>query len=325
VTDAACVPPETTLVPWGWTEELSRWGTRNGWRCDAPEPAAVGKANSREFSSSLEREWSVGLPDARTIRNLQDFHDAVETNVRPDAAWVVKANFGMSARERILGRGAPATTQAMQWVQKQLAENEAVYFEPWVERIEEVGLQFTVPKEGEPLLEGITPLLTDPLGTYRGSRFRAVSCQLARSDEFAAVLDIVTRAAQRIQRLGYFGPLGIDAMRYRTADGESRWRPLQDINARLTMGRLALGLKRIVPGSRHATWLHFRRGQKKSGSAESADSDFDPPLRETNLIRTSPMIVGGKLNSRFSFCCTAPTAEALHTVETFCLNHKAEG
>ena len=101
----------------------------------------------------------------------------------------------------------------MQWVQKQLAENEAVYFEPWVDRIEEVGVQFTIPKEGEPLLEGITPLLTDHVGTYRGSRFRGASCQLARSDEFAAVLDIVTQAAQRIQQHGYFGPLGIDAMR----------------------------------------------------------------------------------------------------------------
>ena len=108
-------------------------------------------------------------------------------------------------------------------------------------------MQFTIPKEGEPLFEGITPLLTDHLGTYRGSRFRGARCQFARVDEFPAVLEIVTQAARRIQQLGYFGPLGIDAMRYRTAEGQVRWRPLQDINARLTMGRLALGLERIVP------------------------------------------------------------------------------
>lgn len=270
------------------------------------------------FSSSLEREWSVGLPDARTIRSLQDFHDTVETIARPNAAWVVKANFGMSAHERILGRGTPPSPQAMQWVQKQLAENGAVYFKPWVERIEEIGLQFTVPKEGEPLLEGITPLLTDHVGTYRGSRFRGASCQLARSDEFAPVLAVVTRTAQRIQQLGYCGPLGIDAMRYRTADGEIRWRPLQDINARLTMGRLALGLERIVPESQHASWLHLRRSQKNIESGEYIDAEFKSPFAGSQIIRTSPMTVGSQLSSRISFLCTAPTAESLQTVETFC-------
>ena len=76
----------------------------------------------------------------------------------------------MSARERTLGRGSPASPQAVQWVQKQLTQNDAVYFKPWVERIEELGIQFTIPPTGEPVLEGITPLLTDHLGTYRGSR-----------------------------------------------------------------------------------------------------------------------------------------------------------
>ncbi len=237
------------MLPWGWSQRVRQWGTRNRWRCEGPDLDAVATANSRAFSSALEREWDVGLPHARPIHTLQELNDAIAESTRHNAGWVIKANFGMSARERILGRGTTAAPQAVQWVQKQLAENEAVYFEPWVDRIEEIGVQFTIPKEGEPLLEGITPLLTDQLGTYRGSRFRGISCQLARSDEFAPVLDVVTRAAQRIQQLGYFGPLGIDAMRYRTADGEVRWRPLQDINARLTMGRLALGIQRIVPES----------------------------------------------------------------------------
>jgi hypothetical protein len=157
--------------------------------------------------------------------------------------------------------------------------------------------------------------LTDRLGTYRGSRFRGECCQLARSGEFTAVLDIVTRAARRIQQLGYFGPLGIDAMRYRTAEGQMRWRPLQDINARHTMGRLALEIQRIVPESQHASWLHLSRsGKKTDGGPIVADSDRQ--LTGARLIRTSPLTVGGQRASRISTIVTAPTEEALLSLET---------
>jgi hypothetical protein len=320
VSDASLVPEGTNVLPWGWSARVRQWGARNGWRCEGPDLDAVATANSRAFSSALEQEWNVGLPHARSIRTLQELNDAVAESTPHAPGWVVKANFGMSARERILGRGATATSQAVQWVQKRFAENEAVYFEPWVERIEEVGVQFTIPKEGEPLLEGITPLLTDHLGTYRGSRFRGACCQLARLDEFTPVLEIATQAARRIQQLGYFGPLGIDAMRYRTEEGEVRWRPLQDINARLTMGRLALGLKRIVPESQHASWLHLPRSKSNSESADWPSIESHSPHSGTRIRRTSPMIVGGQRSSRISYLCTASTAETLETLETFCAN-----
>ncbi|OYW15327.1 MAG: hypothetical protein B7Z55_15100, partial [Planctomycetales bacterium 12-60-4] len=51
-------------------------------------------------------------------------------------------------------------------------------------------------------------------------------------------------AGNELQAAGYFGPVGIDAMWYRDANGKLACRPLQDINARWTMGRLALGWRR---------------------------------------------------------------------------------
>jgi hypothetical protein len=315
VREASDVPVGAELHPWGWMNRVQAWGTRNGWRCDCPDLSVVARANSREFSASLEREWNVGLEQARTIQTLQEFHEAVAQVAELSGAWVVKANFGMSARERTLGRGSPASLQAVQWVQKQLTQNKAVYFEPWVERIEELGIQFTIPPTGEPVLEGITPLLTDSLGTYRGSRIRGASCQLARADQSQEVLPIVTRAAQRIQQLGYFGPLGIDAMRYRTPDGQTRWRPLQDINARLTMGRLALGLKRLVRETEHASWLHVRRSGTATETAEQIARLEDSLPQGTRVLRTSPICVGDRPVTRASFLVSAPSAETLLAAE----------
>jgi hypothetical protein len=316
VRKASDVAIGSELHPWGWVSHVRAWGTRNGWRCDCPDLSVVATANSRAFSSSLEREWNVGLERARTIQTLQEFHEAVDQAAEPNAAWVVKANFGMSARERTLGRGSPASPQAVRWVQKQLTQNEAVYFEPWVERIEELGIQFTIPPTGEPVLEGITSLSTDSLGTYRGSRIRGASCQLARADLSQEVLPIVTRAAQRIQQLGYFGPLGIDAMCYRTPDGQTRWRPLQDINARLTMGRLALGLKHLVRETEHASWLHLRSSGTATATAEQFARLEDSLPEGTRVLRTSPIRVGARPVSRASFLVRAPSAETLLAAES---------
>ena len=52
-------------------------------------------------------------------------------------------------------------------------------------------------------------------------------------------VDVTRRVALELQKLGYFGPLGIDAMIYLASGGRVCVRPLQDVNARWTMGRLA--------------------------------------------------------------------------------------
>src|ERR1700685_3489634 len=85
----AAVPVGTTLLPCGWSSALKAWGLGNSWRCECPDLDAVARANSREFSSSLESEWNCGLPGARVIRSLEEFRDAV-ADFRDAAGWVIK-------------------------------------------------------------------------------------------------------------------------------------------------------------------------------------------------------------------------------------------
>jgi hypothetical protein len=46
-------------------------------------------------------------------------------------------------------------------------------------------------------------------------------------------------------------------MLYRDEAGETRLRPLGDLNARYTMGRLALGFERLLAPGWCASWLHL--------------------------------------------------------------------
>ena len=63
----------------------------------------------------------------------------------------------------------------------------------------------------------------------------------------------LTRAARvgaaEAHRLGYVGPIGLDALVHETSDG-LRLRPLVELNPRLSMGRVALALgRRLGPGA----------------------------------------------------------------------------
>lgn len=304
VHDVGAVPAGIAVQPWGWSKHVQDWAAQNGWGGDHPDIEVVAAVNSREFSSALEQEWDVAPCLARTVRTIDEFCEAVACAAEQTAGWVVKANFGMSARQRVLGRGSPAGESALQWVRKRLIRDSAVYFEPWLDRIEEVGFQFTIPRQGDPVLEGVTPLLTDSQGTYRGSRLDGF---VAQTD----VLAIIERATRRIQQSGYFGPLGIDAMRYRTLEGTIRWRPLQDINARWTMGRLALELRRLLNPNTHASWLHLPfTGTAREIAERLCRIDTELPAG-ARVLRTSPLQVGGQPTYHGSLLVTALSAASL--------------
>jgi hypothetical protein len=319
------VPAGAALVPWGCSITVRKWAQERGWACDCPDPGAVAKANSREFSSGLEAEWDIGLPGARTIRTEAQLDLAFADAATFPAGWVIKANFGMSARERIVSRSATPNAQHLAWARGRLRRGEPLFLEPWVQAVAEFGCQFTVPASGPPALVGITGLLTDSQGTYRGSRLFGDGNQSASESLSPSVLEVVDRAAKRIQQLGYFGPLGIDVMQYHSGDGELRWRPLQDINARLTMGRVALGLRRLLQPAEQADWLHLRplnagEAGETLGFSEAA---FGSGVR---VVRTSPLELGGSPCSHQTGLVIARSTQTLDkviaTIQTVHARHR---
>jgi hypothetical protein len=231
-------------VPWGWIESLRRVATERGWGCRAPSVDVVRRVNSREYRFGLEREWNVGLDGAALAHSIDELETAIRELSQNPRGWILKANYGMSGREAIRGRGHALEGNVRNWAQRRLTGSGPIVCEPIVERIAEAGIQIEIPREGAPQLVGVTPLLVDGSGVYRGSRF---GCSAEKDACWRPAIDAGLRTATELQRLGYFGPLGTDAMQYRDAAGELRLRPLQDLNARYTMGRLALGFCRLLP------------------------------------------------------------------------------
>ncbi len=277
----ADVPKGTECVAWGYSSDVRNISAQAGWKIHAPPVDAVRSANSRATSEELERIWNVGLPGARRIESLDQFYEALQSG-DGNNRWVVKALFSMSARERILGRGAPKSGD-IHWIQRRIASQGAVFFEPWVDRIDEIGIQIEVPAIGEPRLIGISPMLVDHRGQYAGSLFSSPQpLDQDQAQRWSEAIAVALRAAEHLQSIGYFGPLGIDSMCYRDGEGELRFRPLQDINARWTMGRLSLALRRLLGLNEQGIWLH----------GTSADSDRISTFQSVRSIMTSPDSAG---------------------------------
>jgi hypothetical protein len=187
------------------------------------------------------------------------------------------------------------------------------FFEPWLHRVAEAGLQFSIPKSGEPVLEGITPMFADASGVYRGSRFHF---DPAAEDDWARAVEVGRRAAACAQEVGYFGPLGIDAMMYQTEERQMRIRPLQDVNARFTMGRLALGFRRLLGRGECGTWLHVRWPTDDVSAPRRHFDEMAGRLPDAvRIVRTSPFETDARPVSHGTFAVFTPSKEILAAAE----------
>lgn len=252
VTNWDDVRPGTELVPWGWTDVLQQRARLQRLEFTAPPPAAVRDVNSRKFSFELETEWQVGLPGASMVRDLAELEAAI-ANARLFAdQLVIKANWSMAGRERILIADQP-TDADLAWIRSRLHHHGAIFVEPWVARVAEAGIQIQISQSGLPQLIGVSQLICDSRGQYGGSWFADLP---NAAYHWQPAVDVAMRAAARLQDRGYFGPLGIDAMRYRLHDGSLNLRPLMDINARWTMGRLSLGWRKYLQPGESGLWWH---------------------------------------------------------------------
>lgn len=273
------------LVPWGWSRDVLRWGAERRLNMMAPDCEAVAAVNCRLFARHLETAEQCGLIGSALIAAPAEVLAAVAAAGHP-ARWVLKSRFGMSGRECWLGRQREFPEAAERWLRKRLARDGGVLFEPWVENLGEAGLQWDIPAQGAPVLRGVVPLICTPEGAYLGSRVLPDPLVIP---EWEAAIEISRRAAWAAQQRGYFGPLGIDAMRYRNADGKISLRPIQDINARWTMGRLALGWRRFLRPGELASWLHL-----PSRQVTSQDGEPTPLPAGCRLLATSPTEIGGR-------------------------------
>ncbi|MCA8996757.1 MAG: hypothetical protein KDA80_07225 [Planctomycetaceae bacterium] len=262
------------MVPWGWTPPLRRLAKDLNWKAPGPDPAIVKTVNSRIFGWEIEKELGIALPGTAVIHSLEELRTAIKRSDEDPWCWVLKTPLSQAGRGQMRGCGRLLNSAQLGWIKKRLQEGRVLILEPWLRKTREFGVLWDIPRDGPPQLLQITELLTCSKGGYLGTRFPGFR---SGTNWFQELFNAQRTAALKVQETGYHGPLAIDAMDFVQQNGESALRPLQDLNARWSMGRIAWEWrKKLAPASNSPQGLRV--------CEESPIEDF---------LALSPSMVGG--------------------------------
>ena len=227
------------FTPWGWTPSALALGQQMGADVSrAVSFSTVARVNSKLWSHALEVELGWAQPGAASARTFDELREAV-ARACPGSSdkWVIKSPFGFAARERVLGRGPSLEGPPAVWAERRLKRGETLIFQPWLEVIREYGVVLEISRDGAHHVQGISDLQTNGAGTGKGYMLgrRPSARRTAELERVAALV------SERLFKEGYVGPVGIDALEHTRG-----LHPLLEINARYTMGFVALAVERSL-------------------------------------------------------------------------------
>lgn len=226
------------FTPWGWTKNAVTIGEKFGAIVRHPPLETVARVNSKLWSHALELELGIARAGSAIASTFEELQMAVSRACpNPEDKWVVKSPLGFAARDRVLGRGAILEGAQATWTQRRFARRETLLFQPWLDVMREYGVVMNILPDGEIIIEGISDLQTNGAGTGTGYILgRKPSPQ--RADELLNMAKIV---GARLFKEGYTGAAGMDALEH-----TGGLHPLLEINARYTMGHIALAIERAL-------------------------------------------------------------------------------
>ncbi len=234
------------FTPWGWTPSAVAVGAASGAKVCALPFEVVARVNSKLWSHALEVELGIAQPGAAAVGSFAELQEAVaRACARAGDKWVVKSPYGFAARDRVLGRGPTLEEPQAKWARRRFAQGETLIFQPWLEVIREYGVVLEISPRGSYVIHGVSDLQTNGAGTGKGYLLGRPPAP-HRVTELERIAGVV---CSRLFAEGYHGPVGVDAVEHTHG-----LHPLLEVNARYTMGFVALAVERSLKPATPIFW-----------------------------------------------------------------------
>jgi phosphoribosylaminoimidazole carboxylase (NCAIR synthetase) len=171
-----------------------------------------------------------GAPGATYFEDPAALEQALAA--RGAAAWLFKRPYGFAGRgQRRMAEQLSADDR--RWLADGLRLG-GLLGEPWLPIERELSLHGVLAANGDLRLGRPCEQHTDSFRAWIASA--PLAAGELRAEWRRALVCAAERAAEALQRAGYFGPFGIDAYLWRTPAGGLELNPLGELNARYTMG-----------------------------------------------------------------------------------------
>ncbi len=267
---------------------------RGGHEGSSPGAGAPSHPGAVAAEAWLCSEQEVGT----VVDSLDDALEAVAAvRRRGHHRVVVKEAHGVAGHNAIRLWEPELLPAQRQWLAHALKRSRQLVVEPWLERELDFSVQLEMGPHGLELC-GYTGLVNDRKGQFlanwaEADYTRCLPAQVARlfgaqagvSERLERVYrEIFSVLEAELQRVGFAGPVNMDALVYRTPRGDCRLKPVVEINPRYTMGRLTVELmKHTCPGSGGLFRLVTRSQARTAGFASL--SNYARWLRERGGLR----------------------------------------
>jgi len=250
------------LRPWAWS----------------PDASAQLQTMAGDVSSAVPWQWRADVPawwlskQSGVLLNerlgLSDGVGAYCSDIDSASsliqAYLAEGDVLLKAAYACAGRGhkrvklSTAEAETRNWLKKTLSAHGGVAVEPWLDRVLDFSCLYEMHADGELKYIGMTEMENDASGRFLGTKVfpkwgtgidPEVAEFLFREAGVMSWYRSKIPAALSELLAGYIGPVGVDAMVYRGADGALALRHVIELNVRMTMGRVALELqKKSKPG-----------------------------------------------------------------------------
>ena len=214
-----------------------RVGTPDRWDLAWADPGAK-DVNDRRHVLALRDELGLALAGACVVTSLAALERCIATTPA-GVPWVCKAPWTAAGRDRAHGSGSQITGELRTYIGRMLERFGGLVFEPWLDRVLDVGMCGHVDSGGSVRVEPAHTLLSSSRGAF-------VGIDLAPPPLVDSDRELAQRTADHcghwLHRRGYAGPFAIDGFVYRDARGTHVLHALCELNARHTFGHVARAL-----------------------------------------------------------------------------------
>lgn len=236
-------------APWGWSAHAVSQFRRIGVDGPFPDVSRHRELSHRRTALKLyELLDSAGLPYELAPKPIEVFS---VNNLPGGCDFYIKSPWSGSGRGVADCRNMPRT-RVEELCQGIMARQGSVMVEPRLEKVRDFAMLFYSDGKGGVSYRGLSLFFNSSANAY-GGNYVASQIRLTEMlgvDHLDVTSAAVSGALSELVGADYCGPLGVDMMLYRGADGRILICPTVEVNLRMTMGFVALSLVRFLPEDR---------------------------------------------------------------------------
>lgn len=166
---------------------------------------------------------------------------------------ILKLPYSSSGRGILVMKREEVTPSIQKWIESGLNQQGAILVEPLLEKVEDFSLLFQKDKESNVHFLGGTSFISGPTGQYYGAKLKGFDTLFSEIEtvELNKCINFLKHKFEAIE--GYSGFIGVDAILYNQND-QRKIHPCIEINPRMTMGHITLGIENKLMLKTKGTW-----------------------------------------------------------------------